>query len=173
MLDRGADVKGDGTATLTCCARERRASSCEELHHSGGQSCTIKLRGRQAPYVERSMKHLTHTHLPAKRHTRKGNGSVGTTPSSPDSTRRCVPSSAIGTLTHSYLRVKRHTREGDGSDGTTPSVPDSTRRCVQSSEIGALTHSSPRQKRHTRNARATHCAGAEKQAEACVSLAEG
>ena len=28
VLDRGADVKGDGTATLTCCARERRASSC-------------------------------------------------------------------------------------------------------------------------------------------------
>jgi hypothetical protein len=69
-----------------------------------------------------------------------------------------------------------HTRKGEGSDGTTPSSLDSTWQCVRISAFGTLTHSSPRLlrvKRYTRNAWATHCAGAEKQAEACVALAEG
>ena len=74
------------------------------------------------------LRHYSDTSKPSrsscgvKRHARRGDESVATTPDSPSSTRRCVQSSAIGTLTLSVSRLGSAGR-ALGREGATKVAP--------------------------------------------------
>jgi hypothetical protein len=79
----------------------------------------------------------------------------------------------IGTLTHldTLISVTRHTRKSATLWlGCHSAKLDEAMR-AQLAMIGTLTHSSPRQAPHSQRKGDPLCAGAEKQAEACVSTA--